>query len=128
MIRSQKNLIGVISYIFTSMVGVLILDIIFKDSMYSNLDFLQTIFSFNHTIRYWFFIIFFGFINYLTNFTFSLITIVENRNLDFFINLFLNLVIILLVFYFLQIKNISIIFIGIICLVNYLIYFIVLKS
>ena len=45
MIRSQKNLIGVISYIFTSIVGILILDIIFKDSMYSNLDFLQTIFS-----------------------------------------------------------------------------------
>ena len=57
MIEPRKFVLPFIFYIFISIVGVLLLDQIYTDSMYSNLDFLQTIVSFNHTVRYWFFII-----------------------------------------------------------------------
>ena len=128
MIEPRKFILPFIFYILISIVGVLLLDQIYTDSMYSNLDFLQTIVSFNHTVRYWFFIISLGVINYLFNFTYFKFVSIRKGKLDIFVNLFFNLVLISSVFYFIQIKNISVFFILFICIANLAIYLRYLKS
>lgn len=128
MIEPRKFILPFIFYILISIVGVLLLDQIYTDSMYSNLDFLQTIVSFNHTVRYWFFIISLGVINYLFNFTYFKFVSIRKGKLDIFVNLFFNLVLISSVFYFIQIKNISVLFILFICIANSAIYLRYLKS
>ncbi len=128
MIEPRKFILPFIFYILISIVGVLLLDQIYTDSMYSNLDFLQTIVSFNHTVRYWFFIISLGVINCLFNFTYFKFVSIRKGKLDIFVNLFFNLVLISSVFYFIQIKNISVLFILFICIANSAIYLRYLKS
>ena len=128
MIEPRKFILPFIFYILISIVGVLLLDQIYTDSMYSNLDFLQTIVSFNHTVRYWFFIISLGVINYLFNFTYFKFVSIRKGKLDIFVNLFFNYVLISSVFYFIQIKNISVFFILFICIANLAIYLRYLKS
>ncbi len=128
MIEPRKFILPFIFYILISIVGVLLLDQIYTDSMYSNLDFLQTIVSFNHTVRYWFFIISLGVINYLFNFTYFKFVSIRKGKLDIFVNLFFNYVLISSVFYFIQIKNISVLFILFICIANSAIYLRYLKS
>ena len=128
MIEPRKFVLPFIFYIFISIVGVLLLDQIYTDSMYSNLDFLQTIVSFNHTVRYWFFIISLGVINYLFNLTYFKFVLIRKGKLDIFVNLFFNLLFISSVFYFIQIKNISVFFILFICITNSAMYFKYFKS
>ncbi len=128
MIEPRRFILPFIFYIFISIVGVLLLDQIYTDSMYSNLDFLQTIVSFNHTIRYWFFIISLGVINYLFNLTYFKFVLIRKGKLDIFVNLFFNLLFISSVFYFIQIKNISVFFILFICITNSAMYFKYFKS
>lgn len=123
MIEPRKFILPFIFYIFISIVGVLLLDQIYTDSMYSNLDFLQTIVSFSHTVRYWFFIISLGVINYLFNLTYFKFVLIRKGKLDIFVNLFFNLLFISSVFYFIQIKNISVLFILFICITNSAMYF-----
>jgi|MDTE01.2.fsa_nt_gb hypothetical protein len=128
MIEPRRFILPFIFYIFISIVGVLLLDQIYTDSMYSNLDFLQTIVSFNHTVRYWFFIISLGVINYLFNLTYFKFVLIRKGKLDIFVNLFFNLLFISSVFYFIQIKNISVFFILFICITNSAMYFKYFKS
>lgn len=107
-----------LKFIFVSFISFFILDKIYYNSVYSDLDYVQTLINVNHNLRYYLFILFCSsclfFINLMTY------KFLESRGSK--IILFINLVTLLFIFYLLRTNNISVLFTVSISIIVFVLY------
>lgn len=109
--KINKFLTISISVLFIVYFGIKLIDTIYKNSIYSNLDYLQTLINTNHETRYQIFILGLAIILIITNLTFLKIKI-DNTSLKILLLTILNLVSFNVIFLVLQINNVSIVLIS----------------
>ena len=109
---TNKQLVIAINTLAVAVLGIRVIDIVYKDSIYSNLDYLQTLLKTDHGTRYQLFVFGLAILIMIVNLLFLKITIL--RPVVKLISLsVVNVVGFNFYFYILKVNNVSLILISI---------------
>ena len=109
---TNKQLVTAINTLAVAVLGIRVIDIVYKDSIYSNLDYLQTLLKTDHGTRYQLFVFGLAILIMIINLLFLKITIL--RPVVKLISLsVVNVVGFNFYFYILKVNNVSLILISI---------------
>lgn len=112
------NVKSYLKFIFVTFISFYILDKLYYNSVYSDLDYIQTLINVNHSLRYYLFILFCGSCLFIVN----LITykLIESKGSKIIV--VINIFTLLFIFYLLRTDNVSKLFTVSISIILFVLY------